>query len=46
MGLLRVFGGSQDVYESEPQYRDRIMCDEWEVVVPELVFEPVDRISG
>ena len=31
---------------SEPQYRDRIMCDEWEVVVPELVFEPVDRVSG
>ena len=25
---------------SEPQYRDKIMCDEWEVVVPELVFEP------
>ncbi len=28
---------------SDPQYRDRIMCDEWEVVVPELVFEPVGR---
>lgn len=26
--------------DSEPQYRDRIMCDKWEVVVPELVFEP------
>ena len=26
--------------ESEPQYRDRIKCDVWEVVVPELVFEP------
>ena len=25
---------------SEPRYRDKIMCDEWEVVVPELVFEP------
>ncbi len=25
---------------SEPQYRDRIQCDAWEVVVPELVFEP------
>ena len=26
--------------DSEPQYRDKIMCDKWEVVVPELVFEP------
>ena len=25
---------------SEPQYRDRAKCDAWEVVVPELVFEP------
>ena len=25
---------------SEPQYRDRAKCDTWEVVVPELVFEP------
>ena len=25
---------------SEPQYRDRLQCDTWEVVVPELVFEP------
>ncbi len=25
---------------SEPQYRDSIKCDAWEVVVPELVFEP------
>ena len=25
---------------SEPRYRNRIECDEWEVVVPELVFEP------
>ena len=24
---------------SEPQYRDRIKCESWEVVVPELVFE-------
>ena len=26
--------------DSELQYQDRIMCDKWEVVVPELVFEP------
>ena len=25
---------------SEPQYRDRFLCDDWEVVVPELIFEP------
>ena len=31
---------------SEPRYRDGIKCDEWEVVVPELVFEPADRASG
>ena len=26
---------------SEPEYQDSIKCDIWEVVVPELVFEPV-----
>ena len=26
---------------SEPEYRNSIQCDSWEVVVPELVFEPV-----
>ena len=25
---------------AEPQYRDGLQCDAWEVVVPELVFEP------
>ena len=25
---------------SDPQYQDRLRCDEWEVVVPEIVFEP------
>ena len=25
---------------SEPQYQQRLGCDSWEVVVPELVFEP------
>ena len=25
---------------SEPQYQGRLLCDTWEVVVPELVFEP------
>ena len=25
---------------SEPQYQEHLQCDKWEVVVPELVFEP------
>ena len=25
---------------SKPEYHDSIKCDEWEVIVPELVFEP------
>ena len=25
---------------SEPQYQSRLLCDTWEVVVPEMVFEP------
>ena len=29
-----------DRERSEPQYQDSILCDSWEVVVPELVFEP------
>ena len=29
-----------DRERSEPQYRDGLQCDDWEVVVPELVFEP------
>ena len=26
--------------KSEAQYQDGLLCDEWEVVAPELVFEP------
>ena len=29
-----------DRQRSEPQYEDSLQCDAWEVVVPELVFEP------
>ena len=36
--VLAVVGWSREA--SEPQYRDTIECDAWEVVVPELVFEP------
>ena len=28
---------------SAPQYRDGLKCDTWEVVIPELVFEPRTR---
>ncbi len=31
---------TRDRESSEPEYRDRLQRDEWEVVVPELVFEP------
>ena len=26
---------------SDPQYQTQLKCDQWEVVVPELVFEPI-----
>ena len=29
-----------DGERSEPEYRERLLCDKWEVVIPELVFEP------
>ena len=29
-----------DREKSEPEYRDGLRCDRWEVVVPELVFAP------
>ena len=29
-----------DRERSEPEYQDRLICGAWEVVVPELVFEP------
>ena len=31
---------------SDPLYHDRIRCDRWEVVVPELVFEPAQPACG
>ena len=27
-------------HHSEPEYQAQLQCDTWEVVVPELVFEP------
>ena len=41
--VLAVVGRSREA--SEPQYRDSARCDSWEVVVPELVFEP-DQQEG
>ena len=38
-----VIGWSREA--SKPQYRDAAKCDAWEVVVPELVFEPNERVS-
>ena len=31
---------------SDPRYRDDLKCDNWEVVIPELVYEPPDRHSA
>ena len=39
--VLAVVGWSRAA--SEPQFRDSIRCDAWEVVVPELVFEPQEK---
>ena len=37
---------SWDRERSEPQYQDRLLCDNWEVVEPELVFEPESVSNG
>ena len=39
--VLAMVGRTREM--SEPEYRDSIRCESWEVVVPELVFEPEDR---
>ena len=36
--VLAIVGWSRE--ESEPRFQERAKCDSWEVVVPELVFEP------
>ena len=36
--VLAIVGWSREA--SDPQYQDSVKCDSWEVVVPELVFEP------
>ena len=37
-GVLAIVGWSREA--SDPDYRDSLRCDSWEVVVPELVFQP------
>ncbi len=37
--VVAIVGRSREL--SSPEYRDRVKCDVWEVVVPELIFEPV-----
>ena len=39
--VLAIVGWSREA--SEPQYRNSMKCDAWEVVVPELVFERGNR---
>ncbi len=41
--VFAVVAWSREV--SEPPYRDHAKCDAWEVVVPELVFEPEREYS-
>ena len=36
--VLAVVGWSRN--DTDPKFHDSIKCDAWEVVVPELVFEP------
>ncbi len=36
--VMAIVGWSREA--SEPQFQDAVKCDAWEVVVPELVFEP------
>ena len=36
--VLAIVGWSREA--SDPKYHDRMRCDAWEVIVPELVFEP------
>ena len=36
--VLAIVGWSREA--SDPDYRDSLRCDSWEVVVPELVFQP------
>ena len=36
--VLAILGWSREA--SDPKYHERMRCDAWEVIVPELVFEP------
>ena len=41
--VLAVVGWSRET--SEPEYRDYMKCDAWEVIVPEFTFEPVRDVA-
>ena len=36
VGAITIWSRAQ----SEPEYQTRLRCERWEVVLPELVFEP------
>ncbi len=38
VSAIATWGKSQ----SDPKYTDKLKCDQWEVVIPDLVFEPDD----
>ena len=42
--VLAIVGWSREA--SKPEYRDGVKCDNWEVIVPELTFEPDRGIAS
>ena len=42
--VLAVVGWSREA--SKPEYRKGIKCDTWEVIVPELIFEPDRQLAS
>ena len=42
--VLAVVGWSREA--SKPEYRDGMKCDAWEVIVPELTFEPDPQLAS
>ncbi len=42
--VLAVIGWNREI--TPPEYREQVQCDSWEVVIPEIVFEPDTQKSG
>ena len=42
--VLAIIAWSREA--SDPEYQDWMICDTWEVVMPELVFEPEGELPG